>query len=258
MRKTGTIAEVCAAFAADRDYPERTGRGNVYHYRDLEGRIIFSYGGHFPIARLTDLKIAGSPLVLFTTQDYSITTSGHKGAVRGAFFGYSRGRHVSAPKVTPRIIYVRNVRAFSAKEHADNVVDLLARSSAASIRSMRARTSYTRDHRAASARHLLRDALDYARRVGVSVETAQYADAVPVLTVPPPHVTAPPPRASAPPEARRALNTLLLYADICEKQGIAPAWDRWRTHLDTLARHLGGTVPPGGPDAAPVPQHAGD
>ena len=51
----------------------RSGNGNLY----FEGPTIYSYGSHFPIARhITNHR--GERAVLFTTQDYSITTSGHK------------------------------------------------------------------------------------------------------------------------------------------------------------------------------------
>lgn len=47
-----------------------------------EGERIYSHGRHFLIARLLDVK--GVPSVLFTTRDYSVSTSQHKSIVSGA------------------------------------------------------------------------------------------------------------------------------------------------------------------------------
>ena len=46
------------------------------------GDTIYSYGTHFPIARHVENKRGRA--VLFTTRDYSVTTSGHKWTVLGA------------------------------------------------------------------------------------------------------------------------------------------------------------------------------
>ena len=48
----------------------------------FHGDTIYSYGTHFPIARHVDNKRGRA--VLFTTRDYSVTTSGHKWTVLGA------------------------------------------------------------------------------------------------------------------------------------------------------------------------------
>ena len=48
----------------------------------FHGDTIYSYGTHFPIARHVENKRGRA--VLFTTRDYSVTTSGHKWAVLGA------------------------------------------------------------------------------------------------------------------------------------------------------------------------------
>lgn len=52
--------------------------GNLY----FSGDTIYSYGSHFPIARI--VKQGKKTCVLFTTRSYSVTTSGHISAVRGA------------------------------------------------------------------------------------------------------------------------------------------------------------------------------
>ena len=53
----------------------RNAGGNFY----FDGDTIYSYGSHFPIARHVETKRGRA--VLFTTRDYSVTTSGHKWAV---------------------------------------------------------------------------------------------------------------------------------------------------------------------------------
>ena len=52
--------------------------GNFY----FDGDTIYSYGSHFPIARHVETRRGRA--VLFTTRDYSVTTSGHKWTVLGA------------------------------------------------------------------------------------------------------------------------------------------------------------------------------
>lgn len=66
-------------FHKAQDSARSKGRGNLY----FEGDTIYSYGSHFPIARHVQNK-RGQAAVLFTTRDYSVTTSGHKGMVRRA------------------------------------------------------------------------------------------------------------------------------------------------------------------------------
>jgi hypothetical protein len=56
----------------------RNSRNNLY----FSGDTIYSYGSHFPIARI--VKQGKKTCVLFTTRSYSVTTSGHISAVRGA------------------------------------------------------------------------------------------------------------------------------------------------------------------------------
>jgi hypothetical protein len=56
----------------------RNQQGNLY----FQGDTIYSYGGHFPIARHVERR--GRRAVLFTTRSWSSTTSGHKWSVRAA------------------------------------------------------------------------------------------------------------------------------------------------------------------------------
>ena len=57
----------------------RNGNGSFY----FEGDTIFSYGGHFPVARIVTNK-RGEQAVLFNPGTYSITTSAHQGLARDA------------------------------------------------------------------------------------------------------------------------------------------------------------------------------
>ena len=55
-------------------------QGNIF----FDGETIYSYGTHFPIACHVNSKSGRKSAVLFTTRRYSVTTSGHCSAVRGA------------------------------------------------------------------------------------------------------------------------------------------------------------------------------
>lgn len=94
---------------------------NMYSH----GNIIFSYGEHFPIARI----IPGSGYVLMTSRDYSVSTSKHK--------TYTwRGIH--ANDLTAFV--VDDVMANSNVEHMHNVKDYEARIEEAKRKHKRART----------------------------------------------------------------------------------------------------------------------
>ena len=47
-------------------------------------KTIYSYGYHFPIARITDSVVEGRTVILFTTRGYSVSTSKHISYTRGA------------------------------------------------------------------------------------------------------------------------------------------------------------------------------
>lgn len=69
--------QVAQAFADGADQ----GKGsNMF----IESSKIFSYGYHFPIARRLPETYNGTPVALFTTRDYSVTTSKHKSYVHQA------------------------------------------------------------------------------------------------------------------------------------------------------------------------------
>jgi hypothetical protein len=72
---TAELAHIWAHQKAPRG---RNPQGNFY----FEGPVIYSYGSHFPIARLMQHK--GKKYVLMTTQNFSSTTTQHLWHVRGA------------------------------------------------------------------------------------------------------------------------------------------------------------------------------
>jgi hypothetical protein len=81
MKTVFTNSQVAHVWAQQNQATGRSGNGQFY----FEGATIFSYGGHFPIARFVEAN--GSRVVLFTAADYSVTTGRHKSYVRGALHG---------------------------------------------------------------------------------------------------------------------------------------------------------------------------
>lgn len=63
-------------------WAHQTGKHRKGFNMFYEGETIYSYGYHFPIARLVEHK--GRTIVLFNGASYSHSTSKHKGYVRGA------------------------------------------------------------------------------------------------------------------------------------------------------------------------------
>ena len=111
---------------------------NVY----FEGDTIFSYGAHFPIAR-HDCK--GN--VLFTAQDYSVSTSKHKSIVRRAC------NHL-------RIFTVPYVGRIESTRHSSNL-DFYQKQIAEQYGKAGRAHKYGREHLSA-AESFVREAIDYA------------------------------------------------------------------------------------------------
>ena len=90
-------------------FAHQSGRGNAARGFNMfyDGDTIYSYGAHFPIARIVKFDGATPDVVLMTTETYSVSTSKHCTIVRRAI------SHM--PK-----FYVENVRANSADAHAAN------------------------------------------------------------------------------------------------------------------------------------------
>ena len=73
MRSRGTNDEVIAAYFAGDSGPYTSGNGNIY----FEGRTLYSYGRHFPLAYHTRQGV-----YLLNGDRYSVTTAGHQSGTR--------------------------------------------------------------------------------------------------------------------------------------------------------------------------------
>jgi hypothetical protein len=79
MRKVFPNDMVAHLWANQAQEEARSSNGNFY----FRGDIIYSYGSHFPIAQHVT-GADGTRAILFTTRDYSATTTAHKTTVRRA------------------------------------------------------------------------------------------------------------------------------------------------------------------------------
>lgn len=86
------------------------GSGSSYFY---EGPIIYSYGRHFPIARIVEKN--GEKIVLFTTSSYSGSTSAHVNMTRGAIPSYVQIIEMRNVPTEPldRINHKPNIEAYT-------------------------------------------------------------------------------------------------------------------------------------------------
>lgn len=105
MRKVFSNSAECAHIFAQRTQNE----GEAEHVF-FRGNTIYSYGEHFPVATFHTNK-KQETIVLFTTADYSVTTSQHKNIIRGALSQYN-------------IIYVPYPNEI---RHADTLISFKAR-----------------------------------------------------------------------------------------------------------------------------------
>lgn len=99
----------------------------------FEAATIFSYGGHFPIAKHVTGKNGKSKAILFTTRGYSVTTSKHIGNVRHAIDGND----------VP-VFYVLRLNANSEYEHMANLKEYAAQAVHHLAKSKTSRTQGTR------------------------------------------------------------------------------------------------------------------
>lgn len=98
----------------------RNRQGNLY----FTGDTIYSYGSHFPIARHVT-NDAGVRAVLFTTETYSVTTSGHCSAVRSAIPSGTPVFHV--PEVYPDTCTVKESHEKNLKHYAKTTEEHVAK-----------------------------------------------------------------------------------------------------------------------------------
>ena len=82
IRQVFNSSKVVELFATQAQESARTPGHSGHIYFDRE--TIYSYGSHFPIASHVTSTANGGKAALFTTRDYSVTTSGHKSSVRCA------------------------------------------------------------------------------------------------------------------------------------------------------------------------------
>lgn len=99
------------------------GRGSSFFYA---GPTIYSYGEHFPVARLH--TVGKRPVCLVTCRDYSQSTSAHKNLAKRAI--RPEYRVFSVPRVNP-----------TNAEHIENHAHIVAQYRATLVKSERARPS---------------------------------------------------------------------------------------------------------------------
>ena len=116
MKTVVNTSEVAHLWANQSQSHARNSSDSVY-FRDS---TIYSYGGHFPMARHVD------GVVLVTTRSYSNTTSKHQNHVRSAC------NHLNC-------FYVDNVQARDKREHKANLAVMRAEYEAEILKASRAR-----------------------------------------------------------------------------------------------------------------------
>lgn len=131
----------------------RNPQGNLF-FRDS---TIFSYGSHFAIARHVETKRGKA--ILFTTAGYSMTTNGHKSAVRQAI---------------PDSVQVFNVAhvdtGYREDRHASNIKDYDKRAENALLKAIRARSSWGKESSYSSAVTLREERNSYVKFFGLRVK----------------------------------------------------------------------------------------
>lgn len=120
-----THLQLAQAFAEGRERNRRGGalRGfNMF----IEGKTIFSYGYHFPIARRTGKFLEdGREIVFFNSRHYSVSTSKHQSYVSRFLNG---GYYI--------------IEIFNAEEPAKGLDELLSRANESEVKAQRARLDY--------------------------------------------------------------------------------------------------------------------
>lgn len=94
MRTVISSDAVAHAWAHQHQDNARNGTSSLY----FNGDTIYSYGGHFPIAKIVTNK-KEEKAILFTLRSYSVTTSSHKSIVQNAI-SYQRLIYVDDPSST--------------------------------------------------------------------------------------------------------------------------------------------------------------
>lgn len=108
MRHVFTNDETCHVWSTQTQEEGKNHNGSIF----FDGPVIYSYGRHFPMARL----IPGTDIVLFTTESYGQTTACHKGLVSRAV---SHKTVICVPNVVKPGYYPETEKA--TKYHTDNL-----------------------------------------------------------------------------------------------------------------------------------------
>lgn len=155
MRHVFTNREVPHLWAHRTQSQGRTSNGSLYFRND----VIYSYGSHFPIAS----HCAGTNNqqgILFTSRDYSPTTSQHKSLVRR-----------SIPRDVPVFVVPHLSFGFSRAEddhqHAENLKWYVHEVAGHLSTCVRARSSYNKEHHHAEAVRIGAEAFSYATFFGL-------------------------------------------------------------------------------------------
>lgn len=126
----------------------KNSNGSLY----FQGDTIYSYGSHFPIAK--HITAGKKSAVLFTTRDYSVTTSGHKSAVRSAI---------------PQGVTVFHVPSVDTLHHTVNLSDYAQRVTDHLAKCARARGSWRKEYEHTRAVDLRNEAREYAKFFGLKL-----------------------------------------------------------------------------------------
>jgi hypothetical protein len=125
------------------NWANQTGRKKRGYAMFYDGDTIYSWGRHFPMARIF------RDVVLFTDRSYSASTGKHKGIARRAI-----------PE-SRRMFFVPDVSAESKVQHKDNYLSILSKRVAFLKRAVRARSR--KGEYLLAARGLAEDAYEYSR-----------------------------------------------------------------------------------------------
>jgi hypothetical protein len=118
----------------------------------FSGDTIYSYGSHFPIAH--HVQSSKRFAVLFTTNDYSVTTSGHKSAVQSA---------IPEGTVVFHVPHVFTDDRYASNDHPSNLADYVQRVADHLAKCARARQSYSKEWEHGRAVTLREEAREYAK-----------------------------------------------------------------------------------------------
>ena len=150
MQKVFTNEMTAHVWAQQSQDQGRNSNDTLYFY----GATIFSYGSHFPIARFVRHSGTGDqyrqPAVLFTTADYSVTTSAHKSLVWRAIPSFCT------------VFDVADVTANTPEKHRENLSDYLDRVNGLIESAAKRRKSDLADSDLEAADRLAAEARDYA------------------------------------------------------------------------------------------------